>query len=141
MFGHDGSEERKCRWQQAVARRLKCADPQDAGVSGSHRVEVGLRRGEAGDDVAGVIEQHLARLRQRHRAGSARPVHQPMSDGLFERRDLLRDGALRIAQSGGGLRERTGLATASNAIRWRTSTPRGRSNSEIDFSIYIYFPY
>ena len=142
MSGHDVRKQGKRRWQQAGARRLEGADSQDAGVAGSHRVEIGLRRREPGDDVAGVLEQHLAGLGQRHRPRAARTIDESMPDGFLERGDLLRDRALRVAELGGRLRERTGLRQRPrSAIRWRTSTPMGRSNSEIDFSIYIYFPY
>ena len=109
MSGHDVRNMRERRRQQSSAGRLKRADPQHAGVAGGHRVEVGLRCGEAGDDVAGVLEQHLAGLGQRDRSRATRSIDQSMADGLLERRDLLRDRALRVPESGGRLRERTGL--------------------------------
>ena len=109
MSGHVGAEPGKRRRQQSGTGRLKGADPQHAGIAGGHRVEVGLRRGESGDDVAGVIEQHLAGLGQRHRPRPTRSLDEPMADRLLERGDLLGDGALGVAEPGGGLRERTGL--------------------------------
>ena len=104
-----GAEEGERRWQQPGAGRLKGADPQHAGVAGGHRIEVGFRRSEPGNDVAGVIEQDLACLRQRHRARTARPIDQAMADGFLERGDLLRDRTLRVAEASGRLRERSGL--------------------------------
>ena len=54
--GPRGEEQGERRWQQPVAGRLKGADPQHAGIACSHRIEVGLRRSKAGDDVTGVLE-------------------------------------------------------------------------------------
>ena len=139
--GPSRAEEGERRWQQPGAGGLKRADPQHAGVACGHRVEVGLGRSQSGDDVAGVVEQDLAGLRERHRSRTARAFDEAMTDGFLERRDLLRDRALRVAETGGGLENEPVWATASRAIRWRTSTPTGRSYSEMDFSIYIYFPY
>ena len=107
--GPRGAEEGERRWQQPGAGRLERADPQHAGVAGSHRIEVGLRRSESGDDVAGVVEQDLACFGQRHRTRPARPIDEAMTDGFLERRDLLRDRTLRVAEARRRLRERTGL--------------------------------
>ena len=109
MSGQVVRKQSKRGWQQPVAGRLEGADPQHAGVAGSHRIEVGLRRSESGDDVAGVVEQDLACLGERHRSRAARPIDKAMPDGFLERGDLLRDRALRVAEARRGLRERTGL--------------------------------
>jgi hypothetical protein len=97
------------RREQAIAGRLERADAQDPGIAGCHRVEVGLCGCQSGDDVAGVLEQHLARFGQRHRAWPAGPIDEAMADGLLQRRDLLGDRALRVAEACGRLRERAGL--------------------------------
>ena len=66
--------------------------------SDAERVEVDPGCGEPGHDRLGVAEQQLARPRQLHRPRAARPVEQPVADVALERRDLLADRRLRVAE-------------------------------------------
>ena len=51
-------------------------------------------------------EQHLAGVGQLDRAGSAGADDQPLPDDALERRDLLADRRLHVAEPGGGSAER-----------------------------------
>ncbi len=68
-------------------------------------IEIGAQGAEAREQAIGVPEHHLARLGQRHRARPARALDQLQADGALERRDLLRDGRLRVAEALGRFRE------------------------------------
>ena len=67
---------------------------------------VGLGREESRLDRLCVAEQDLTGLGQRDRARAARALDQPQPDDPLERRDLLRDRRLRVAELLGGSPER-----------------------------------
>ena len=108
--------------QQLRADRLERADAQRAGLAGRQREQVAARDGETGQHPLGVPDQHLTLGCQRDRPRSARPLHQRDAHDPLERRDLLRDGRLRIAELVRGARERVRPADRDErARRWRIS--------------------
>ena len=56
-----------------------------------------------------MAEQQPPGLGQRHRARPARTLDEPDADGALERRDLLADGGLRVAEGGRRASERAFL--------------------------------
>ena len=96
---HDGR-------QDLPADGLKRADAEGPGGAGRERREIGLRRLEARDDRFGVAEEQHARLGQRDRPRPAGPFDEPLADDSLERRDLLADGRLRVAEPVRGAAER-----------------------------------
>ncbi len=84
----------------------KIADVERAGLAGRERREVGLGRLEAGDDRARVAEQQPAGLGQRDRPRAARALDQLLADDPLERRDLLADRRLGVAELDRGAPER-----------------------------------
>jgi hypothetical protein len=77
--------------------------------SGPDSPEVGLCCLEARGDRVGVPEQQYARLGQRDRPWAAGPVDQPLADDALQRRDLLADRGLRVAELLGRATERAVL--------------------------------
>ena len=69
--------------------------PDDAGDQG---LEVGARLRETREHADRVAVEHHARRAERDRSGPAGPLDELDADGAFERRDLLRDGRLRVAE-------------------------------------------
>jgi hypothetical protein len=67
--------------------------------------EVGLGGLDPRDDRLRVAEEHLAGLGQLDRARAARAFDEPLADDPFERRDLLADRRLDVAESRGGAPE------------------------------------
>ena len=97
--GQSGVNWRSERGQDLRADRLERADAQRPRLAGGERVEVGARRLHARDDPARVTEQELACRRDGHRARAAGPGEQLLADDLLERRDLLADGGLGVAEA------------------------------------------
>ena len=93
--------------QDARADRLIGADPERPGLAGAERGDVGPRRVEPGDDRLGVTEQQHSGLGQRDGARTAGPLDERLADDLLERRDLLADGRLRVAEPIGRATERS----------------------------------
>src|SRR3954454_24382724 len=91
--------------KNARARRLERPDADPPGLAGDELIEIGAQRAEAREQAVRVPQHDLARLGQRDRPGTARPLDQLEADRALERGDLLRDGRLRIAQSLGRARE------------------------------------
>ena len=85
---------------------LERADAEAAGVARLERAHVRLRGEEPRLDRLCVPEQDPARLRQRDGPRAARALDQPHPDDALERRDLLRDRRLRVAELLGGPPER-----------------------------------
>ena len=77
-----------------------------ARLAGLERAEVGLGGLEARDDRLGVPQQERAGLGQRDRARAAGPLDEPLADDPLERRDLLADRRLRVAEPLRGAAER-----------------------------------
>ena len=94
------------RREQVLADALVDADAQRAGLAVRERLHVGLRGGETRDDRLGVAEQELAGLGQRHAPRPARALDELLPDDPLERRDLLADRRLRVAERRGGAAER-----------------------------------
>ena len=86
------------RGEESRADALVRADAERAGGALGERGEIGLRRLHPRDDRLGVAEQQLAGLGQRDGARAARPLDEPLADGALERRDLLADRGLRVAE-------------------------------------------
>ena len=96
------------------------------GFARLERAEVGLRGLQARDDRLRVAQQQLAGLGQRDRARAARPLDEPLADDPLERRDLLADRRLRVAEPLRGASERA-LVRRAPAAR-RSGAPRRRAN-------------
>ena len=92
--------------EDARADRLVRPDPQRSGLARAQRGDVGARRVEARNDRLCVAEQHLARIGERDGPWAAGALDERLADDLLERRDLLADGGLRVAEPVGGATER-----------------------------------
>ena len=92
--------------EQPGADRLERADAQGAGLAGAEGVEVGLGRPQPPDDRVGMAQQEHAGFGQRDGAGPAGPFDEPLADDPLERRHLLADRRLRVAEPFGGATER-----------------------------------
>ena len=86
---------------------LEDPDPEAAHLAGRERGDVGLGR-EPGDDGIGVGQERLADLGQADGAGPAGSVEQRRADQPLERRHLLADAGLGVAELPGGGAERSG---------------------------------
>src|SRR5207253_4839579 len=84
--------------EDARADALVRPDPQRAGVAGAERAQVGLGRPQPGSDPLRMSQQELAGLCQRDRTRPAGPVDDALADDALERRDLLADRGLRVAE-------------------------------------------
>src|SRR5581483_1916330 len=91
--------------QDLRADALEGADAERAGLAARERGEVGLRGLEARDDRLRVPQQPPPRLGQRHRPRSARALDEALADDPLERRDLLADRRLGVAELLGGTAE------------------------------------
>ena len=78
---------------------------QRTGLARRERSQVGLRGLEPGDDRLGVPEQDPAGLGERHRPRPSGPLDEALADDPLERRDLLADGRLGVAELLGGAAE------------------------------------
>ena len=96
---HDAGED-------ARADRLVGADPERPRLAGAERGDVGPRRVEPRDDRLGVAEQEHPCLGERDRARTAGPLDERLADDALERRDLLADGRLGVAEPLGRATER-----------------------------------
>ena len=92
--------------EHARADRLVRPDAQRSRLAGAQRGDVGARGVEPRDDRLGVAEQHLARIGERDGTRAAGPLDERLADDPLERRDLLADGGLRVAEPVGGATER-----------------------------------
>ena len=106
ICGHCVGEPPHDLRQHPRADRLEGADAERARLAGAQRVQVGLRGLEARDDRVGVAQQQPPRLGQRDGPRAARPLDEPLADDPLERRDLLADRRLRVAEPLGGPAER-----------------------------------
>ena len=84
--------------QQAHADALEGADAQRAGLAVGERAEIGLGRPHRRRGTACVAEKPLPGVGRRHRAPPARPLEQLQPGGPLERRDLLADRRLGVAE-------------------------------------------
>ena len=82
------------------------ADPQRARLAGAERGDVGARRVEPRDDRLRVPEEQLAGLGERDGPRTAGALDERLADDPLERRDLLADGRLRVAEPLRGAAER-----------------------------------
>ena len=104
--GPRGGEAAHHGGEEARAGRLERADAQRADLARLQRVQVGLRGLQPRDDRVGVPEQQLARLGERDRPRAAGPLDELLADDPLERRDLLADRRLRVAEPLGRASER-----------------------------------
>ena len=86
------------RGQHLRADRLEGADAERPALAGRERVEVGARGLHARHDPARVAQEELAGRRHRHGPRPAGAREQLLADDLLERRDLLADGRLGVAE-------------------------------------------
>ena len=94
--------------QHARADALVRPDAQRPGLAGAQREHVGPGGGEAVDDRLGVTKEQRSGLGHRDRARPAGALDEPLADDALERRDLLADRRLRVAELRGGAAERAG---------------------------------
>ena len=94
------------RGEDLGAHALERADAQRARLARRQCGEIGLSRLEARHDRFRVAEQQPPRLGERDRPRPARPLDEPFPDRPLERRDLLADGRLRVAELVRGTAER-----------------------------------
>ena len=92
--------------QDPCADALIRPDTHTARSTRRERLEVGPGGLHAGDDPLGVAQQHGPRLGHRDLPRPARALDETLTDGALERRDLLGDRRLRVAEPGGGSTER-----------------------------------
>ena len=85
--------------EDAGPGRLERAHADPARLAGDELVEVGAQGSEAREQAVGVAQHDVAGLGQRDRARAARPLDELEADRALERRDLLGDGRLRIAEA------------------------------------------
>ena len=95
--------------QQAHADALERADAQRARLAVGERPEIGLRRPHRRRGPARVPEEPLPGVGRRHGAPAARPLEQLEPGGPLERRDLLADRRLGVAELRAGPAERARL--------------------------------
>ena len=107
MPGQSVEEAAHHAGEDARADRLVRADAQRPGLTGAERRDVRARGVEPRDDRLGVAQKELAGLGQRDGARAAGPLDERLADDLLERRDLLADGRLRVAEPLGGAAERS----------------------------------
>ena len=88
------------------ADALERADPEPTRIARLERAHVGLRGEQSRLDRVRVTQQDGAGLGERDGTWPARPLDQAQPDDPLERRDLLRDGRLRVAELLGGAPER-----------------------------------
>ncbi len=94
------------RRQQHVGDALERADVDASDGAGEEALD-GVAGGvDAGDDVAGVAEDHLAEGRQLDRPGAAGAIEHGAADEALEGGDLLADGGLGVAEPQRRLAER-----------------------------------
>ena len=94
------------RREDADAHRLERADPQRARRALAQRLEVGLRRAQPVEDPLCVAEHERAGLGRAHRRAARAPLQQRHPDDPLERRHLLAQRGLGVAELGRGARER-----------------------------------
>ena len=105
-----------------AAEALEDPDAHHTCVPLAERVHLTLRHAKPREDPARLFEHDLAGGRGRHALEPLRPDDEPLADDPLERRDLLADRRLRVAELPGGLVEPSS-ATASGAARCRTWMP------------------
>ena len=94
------------RRQQHVGHALERADVDPPGLAGPEPLD-GVPGGvDAGEDVPGVAEHDLAERGQLDRSGAAGAVEELVADEPLQRRDLLADGGLGVAEAHRRLGER-----------------------------------
>ncbi len=98
-----GAEDRDRERHQRRAGGREGRHPQLPAAQAGDRRHLGLGGVQPRDDPLRVFEQHLAGRREAHAAGQ--PLDQRDPRLGLERRDLLRDGRLRVGQRVGGRRE------------------------------------
>ena len=81
------------------ADALERPDAEASGVAGLERRHVRLGGEEPCLDGVRVTEEDLPGFRERDRAGATWALDETEADDAFERRDLLRDGRLRVAET------------------------------------------
>ena len=91
--------------EDARAGRLEGADADGAGLARDERVAGRPARPRRPREAIAVRREHLAGLGQRDRARPAGPLDEARADDALERRDLLRDRRLRVAEALSGTRE------------------------------------
>ncbi len=95
--------------EQADARALERADAKGSGLALGQRAQVGLGGAHRRRRAARVPEQASARVGRRHRAPATRALEQLQAGRALERRDLLADRRLRVAERDSGAAERPRL--------------------------------
>ena len=100
-----GEPSKKGR-DDAGADTLEGADAEPAGVTGLERLHVRLGGEQARLDGVRVAQEDRAGLGERDGAGAAGALDELEPDDALERRDLLRDRRLRVAEALGGSAER-----------------------------------
>ena len=93
-----GAEAAHHLGQDLGADALERADVERPGLARGECGQVGLRRLEAGHDRLGMAEQDPAGLGQLDGARPAWALDEALADDPFERRDLLADGGLGVAE-------------------------------------------
>ena len=83
-----------------------CATDGDCRLAGAQGMQVCLSGLEPGDDRVGVAQEQVPCLGQRDRARAARALDELLADDPLERRDLLADRRLGVAQGVRGPAER-----------------------------------
>ncbi len=73
--------------------------PQATGITGAEAVEVVGDSVELCEECSAVLEQVGAERREFDRAGATGPVEDPLADDALQRRDLLADRRLGVAQA------------------------------------------
>ena len=92
--------------QHACPDALVGADAERAGLAGAQRRHVCPRRLEPRHDRLRVTQEQRAGLGHRDGTRATGPLDELLVDDPLERRDLLADGGLRVAELGGGATER-----------------------------------
>ena len=92
--------------EDAGTHALEGADAEPTRIAGFERQHVRFRREQSRLDDVGVTEEDLPGLGEGDRPGAAWAFDEPQADDALERRDLLRDRRLRVAERLRGLPER-----------------------------------
>ncbi len=108
LVQHDGGgEQPQHRRDESRLQIRGRSDPKCARTRACELREIGLRRSDARDHGLGVREHDLACRRQRERARAAGALDQPPAGQAFQRRDLVADRGLDVAEPCGGASKRS----------------------------------
>jgi hypothetical protein len=125
-----GEKAGQQRHQHALPETHRRRDAQPARQARASVAHAGLGLRHLGHQPARGLEIALAVVGERQRAGRAR--QQPGAEVLFERRDLLADGALRARQLARDGREAAGFDDPDKGVHGLKTVHRGffQSNDE-----------